>query len=100
MPVEKKKQIISLSDLIDSKVVTAEGEKVGRVVDVQVTPHPPHEVLALICGSLGWLERLAILRPFIKAFGREPKQKNVPWEAVDRYENLKVYLKPGRQPEE
>jgi sporulation protein YlmC with PRC-barrel domain len=86
-----------LEDLIGSKIVTADGKSIGRVVDIQVSTGPEHEVSALIFGKYAWLYRLHVLRPFARTFGFQHQPCIVPWSAVDRFERFVVTLKAGQE---
>ena len=88
---------ISIADLIGSKIVTAEGKKIGHVVDIEVTHGPVYEVTGLVFGRYAWLYRFDVLYPFARAFGLEPD--TIPWHAVERFEHLSVILKPGHEHE-
>lgn len=88
---------ILLADLIGSKIVTAEGKRIGRVVDIQISIGPEHEVSALIFGRYAWLYRFHVLRPFARTFGLHHQPQIVPWSAVARFERLVVTLKVGQE---
>jgi sporulation protein YlmC with PRC-barrel domain len=90
---------ISIADLIGSKIVTAEGKKIGHVVDIEVTHGPVYEVTGLVFGRYAWLYRFDVLYPFARAFGLDVEPDTIPWHAVERFEQLKVILKPGREHE-
>jgi len=85
-----------IEDLVGSRIITAEGKKIGRVVDVQVTPDPEHVVTALVFGRYGWLYRFHVLQPFAETFGLRHEPRTIPWDAVKRFEHFTVTLKPGR----
>jgi sporulation protein YlmC with PRC-barrel domain len=89
--------IISVADLIGSKIVTAEGKRVGHVVDIEVTHGPIYEVTRLVFGRYAWLYRFDVLYPFAKAFGLDVEPDTVPWHAVERFEHFIVTLKPGHK---
>jgi len=86
-----------IEDLVGSKIVTAEGKKIGRVVDIQITPGPQYEVSELIFGEYAWLYRFHVLRPLAKTFGLHHQPKIVPWSAVARFERFVVTLKAGHE---
>jgi sporulation protein YlmC with PRC-barrel domain len=85
---------ISLADLIGSPVVTTADRCVGHVVDVELTSGPEYRVIGLICGRAGWLNRLDVSH--FLGEGRRPV--SIPWDSVERFEDLTVRLKPGSQP--
>lgn len=86
---------ISIEDLIGSKIFTAEGSYLGRVVDIQCTDGPPYEVIALIFGRVAWLYRFNVLHPFARAFGLYLKPQMVPWKSIEAFAHFTVTLKPG-----
>jgi sporulation protein YlmC with PRC-barrel domain len=85
---------ISIADLIGSKIVTAEGKKIGHVVDIEVTHGPVYEVTGLVFGRYAWLYRFDVLYPFARAFGLDVEPDTIPWHAVERFEQFTVILKP------
>lgn len=84
---------ITIGDLVGSTVVTAEGKRVGRVVDVQATRGPEYRVVALDYGLYAWLYRVHVLRALTRRLSGREEPHTVPWEAVDRIEGTKVWLK-------
>ena len=94
------RQTLTIEDLVGSKVVTAEGKQVGRVIEVQVTPAPEYRVIGLDVGLTGWLERLHLLGRLVALRGTDIKRRTASWDDVDRYERFTVTLKPGREPKE
>ncbi|GAC1342452.1 MAG: hypothetical protein NVSMB27_01350 [Ktedonobacteraceae bacterium] len=89
----KTTERLFITDLVGCKIVTAEGKKIGHVVDIQVTRGPLHEVTALVFGRYAWLYRFDVLHPFAKTFGIQAEPQLVPWEAVERFERFVVTLK-------
>jgi hypothetical protein len=89
---------ITLTNLLGSKIVTAEGRTIGHVADIQLTRGPEYQVKALLFGWSGWLHRLYMLNPFSR---RKPAQPPAPkailWDAVDSFDCSIVRLKPGFQ---
>jgi len=92
-------KVLSIGDLLGSKIVTSDGKKIGHVVDIEITPGREQKVTALIYGKHGWLYRWHVLHPFAEKFGLRVDPDKVPWEAVERFEHLTVKLKPGREPQ-
>jgi sporulation protein YlmC with PRC-barrel domain len=90
---------LHMGDVLDSKIITAEGKKLGHVADVELTAGPEFRVTKLLYGELGWLHRLYILNLFIDRKSLQRKPESVPWDAVDRIERSKVILKPGCEPQ-
>ncbi|MDQ3856766.1 MAG: PRC-barrel domain-containing protein [Chloroflexota bacterium] len=88
---------LRLEDLIQSKVVTSEGKKLGSVVDVLVTRGPEYRVEALVLGLGGWLDRLHILRPLASHLRGNDQPRRVPWDAVQDFRHFTLTLKPGRE---
>ena len=100
--IQNKQQatsIVSMADLIGSKIVTADGKKIGHVVDIEVTRGPEYEVTGLVFGRYAWLYRFDVLYPFARAFGLDVEPDTIPWHAVERFEQFTVILKPGREHE-
>lgn len=88
---------ITIEELVGSKVVTAEGKQVGRVIEVQVTPGPEYRVIGCDVGLNAWLYRLHLLRRLARLLGQDRKPRTAYWDDVDRYERFTVTLKPGRE---
>jgi len=86
--------IIRIEDLIGSKIITADGRKLGHVVDIHVTREREPEVIALVYGRLAWLYRLGVLYPFSHLLHLTFHPYTVPWSAVAKFEHLTVTLKP------
>lgn len=87
-----------IEDLVGSKIVTAEGKHLGRVVDVLVRDGSEYEVTGVIFGTSAWLYRYHVIQPFTRVFGAYLKPHIVPWEDVERFEHFVVTLKPGSKP--
>ncbi len=85
---------LSIADLIGSKIVTAEGKKIGHVVDIEVTHGPVYEVTGLVFGRYAWLYRFDVLYPFARAFGLDVEPDTICWHAVECFEQFTVILKP------
>jgi hypothetical protein len=91
------RQTLTIEELVGSKVVTAEGKRVGRVIEVQVTPGPEYRVIGLDVGLSAWLDRLHLLGRLVALRGEDIKPRMASWDDVDRYERFTVTLKPGRE---
>jgi sporulation protein YlmC with PRC-barrel domain len=94
-----QKRTIFIADLLGSKILTADGRRVGRIVDIQLTQSKEPRATALVYGSHGWLYRWHVLVPFASKFGLSFEPDIIPWNAVDRFENLSIILKQGYEPE-
>lgn len=90
---------IRIAELVGSTVVTADGDRVGRVADLATTRQPPHRVTELVLGPAGWLERLGIARVFGAGPRAARKPYRIPWDAVAAFDGRTVTLKPGRDRE-
>ncbi len=99
-PPHTSRNIIRIEDLIGSKIVTADGRKLGRVVDIHVTREREPEVIALVYGRLAWLYRLGVLYPFSHVLHLKFHPYTVPWHAVEKFEHLTVTLKPDFEEKE
>lgn len=85
---------IRIGDLIGSTVVTADGQRVGRVADIAVTPRAPYAVTELDLGAAGWLERMGIARLFGVGPHDGREAHRVPWAEVAAFDGRTVTLKP------
>lgn len=90
-----KARKVYVEDIVGSKIVTSEGKKIGRVVEMLVTRGSEHEVTALVCGRYAWLYRFHVLESFTKTFGLRIEPHTIPWNAVERFERFVVVLNPG-----
>ena len=88
---------ILLTDLLSSKIVTAEGKVIGHVANIQISRQPEYKVEALHFGWSGWLHRLYMLNPFGQKPNRPPTPKAIPWEAVASFDCSTIRLKPDFQ---
>jgi poly(hydroxyalkanoate) depolymerase family esterase len=95
MPDARK--TLTIEELVGSKVVTAEGKQVGRVIEVQVTPGPEYRVIGFDVGLTAWLERLHLLGRLVALRGTDIKPRTASWDDVVQYERFTVTLKPGRK---
>ena len=86
---------LHLSDLLNSKIVTDEGQVLGHVADISLSPGPEYKVIGFLYGLHGWIYRLHVLNPF------HPPQKlpqlpdAIPWQAIASIEDGTIKLKPG-----
>ena len=94
----KEIKTVRIEVMLGSKIVTAEGKKIGHVVDIELTRGRVHKVTALVFGKHGWLYRWHVLHPIAEKFGLRIEPDTVPWDAVDHFEGLTITLKPGREP--
>ncbi|MBV9712347.1 MAG: PRC-barrel domain-containing protein [Ktedonobacteraceae bacterium] len=84
-----------ISDLLGSRIVTAEGKRLGHVLDIQLTSGPEYKVTALMYGRSGLFHRLHLLNPFRKGNPSLPEPDAIPWDAVVSFEHRIVKLKSG-----
>jgi PRC-barrel domain protein len=91
----RSKTSFSIEDLVGSRIETADGRRVGRVVDVEVEPAPSYRACALLYGLYGWLYRFHALRAAAKTMGLHARYEHIPWDAVAAYDGRTVRLKPG-----
>jgi sporulation protein YlmC with PRC-barrel domain len=89
---------VSIADLVGSRVVLADGTRLGPVVDLEVTRGPEFRVTNLLIGTSAWLYRLDIHRLRIPLLGPRRKPLKVPWSAVAQCDAFTVTLKPGCDP--
>ncbi len=85
--------VVSLADFVGAKVVTANGQSRGTVTDVLISPPPDLRVLGLVVGASGWLRRLRINRLLRRRLPQARVIDEVPWEAVDRWDGLRIVLR-------
>ena len=88
---------VLVEDLLSSRIVTAEGKKVGRVVDLELARGPGYKVSALLTGPFGWLDRLHVIGPAARFLRRAPRPTSIPWADVESFEGFVVTLKAVRQ---
>ena len=91
----QSKTSFSIEDLVGSRIETAEGRRVGRVVDVEVEPAPSYRACALLYGLYGWLYRFHALRAAAAIVGVHARYEHIPWDGVADYDGRTVRLKPG-----
>ena len=96
--IKTKPRILSIGDLLGSKIVTSDGKRIGHVVDMEITPGREQKVTALVYGKHGWLYRWHVLHPFAEKFGLRIEPDKIPWDDVKEFEHLTVKLKQGREP--
>src|SRR5437763_129324 len=89
----QSKRTIFIGDLLGCKILTAEGRHIGHVVDIQLTRGNEHKATSLVYGVHGWLYRWHVLASFANKFGLRFEPDTIPWNAVDRFENLTVIIK-------
>lgn len=85
---------LSMEDLVGATIVDADGNEVGRVVDVETTIGPPMRVIGLVVGGFGWLHRLRVARRLRRTLPGVARIDVVPWEDVASWDRLRVILKP------
>ena len=83
----------SLSDLLGSKIVTAEGKTLGHVLDIQLTSGPDYRVEALLYGQSGLLHRFHVLNPFQPRRKPSSPPAGIPWGAVEALDHRYIRLK-------
>lgn len=91
---EQARRTVFIEDIVGSKIVTAEGKKIGRVVELMGQRTGEHEVISLVYGRSAWLYRFHVLHPFVKAIGFPLEPHTIPWHAIERFEQNIVWLKP------
>lgn len=94
-----QQRILRIADLLGSKILTADGRHIGHVVDIELIRDKKPRAKALVYGRHGWLYRWHVLEPFTSKFGQHFEPDTIPWQAVERFENLTIVLKRGYEPE-
>ena len=93
--MQHTQSLMYIGNLLDKKIVTAEGKRIGHVADIELTPNPPYKVTALFYGKGGWQHRLHLLNPFTKTKHPATQPDTIPWDAIERIEKSRVTLKSG-----
>jgi len=89
-----------LTELLNKKIVTAEGKTIGHVFDIELSQDGAFRVTALMYGETALLYRLHILEPVARAFHLNHKPKTIPWKAIDNFDHAVVRLKAGYEIEQ
>ena len=92
---QEKGTTLRLEDLLDKKIVTADGKLIGHVFDIQLSRDGEYRVTALMYGQKSLLYRLHVYQPVARAFRLQQPPKTIPWEAVEQVERSAVRLKAG-----
>ena len=87
----KERRKIYLSDLLGSKIVTAEGREIGHIVDLRLSSD--YEILTIMYGLSSWYHRLHLINPFKRTHRQLPMPKEIPWKYVASYDRHMVKLK-------
>jgi sporulation protein YlmC with PRC-barrel domain len=84
--------VMTLAELLGTKVRTESGRELGRVFDVRATMTPRTlTVTGLVVGRFGLLERLGVGAP--ESRGRNLKRDVLPWSAVVRADRRGVVIR-------
>lgn len=89
----KPTTIHHLEELLNKKIITAEGKTLGHIFDIQLSRDGKHRVTALMYGENSLLYRLHVYEPLARALHLKHKPKTIPWESVDHFDSSGVYLK-------
>jgi sporulation protein YlmC with PRC-barrel domain len=85
--------IRSIENLLDKKIVTADGKTLGHVIDIQLSQDSKYRIIALMYGYDSLLYRLHVFEPVARAFHFHQKPKKICWEAVERVDQSAIWLK-------
>ncbi len=91
--------VLSIEDLVGAKVVTAAGATRGTVVDVIATRPPDLRIQSLVVGASGWLFRLRVWARLPRPVKQSQALDEIAWDAVDRWDGLRVVLREGAEAE-
>lgn len=94
-----KQDMRRLGEILDKKILSADGKRIGHVFDIQLSSDGENRVVALMYGQKSLLFRLHVYKPAAIAFNLE-QPKVIPWDAVEKIDRIAVHLKPGHEPEE
>jgi len=83
----------SIEDLLDKRIVTADGKTLGHVIDVQLSRDGKNRVIALMYGYRSLLHRLHVYEPVARAFHFHKRPQVVRWESVECVEHSTIRLK-------
>jgi sporulation protein YlmC with PRC-barrel domain len=83
----------SIENLLDKKIVTADGKTLGHVIDIQLSQDAKYRIIALMYGYDSLLYRLHVFEPVARAFHFHQEPKKIPWEAVKRVDQSAIWLK-------
>lgn len=89
-----------LTELLNKKIVTADGKTVGHVFDIELSQDGTFRVTALMYGETALLYRLHVYEPVARAFHLKQKPKTIPWKAIDTFDHAVVRLKSGYEIEQ
>ena len=78
---------ISIADLLGSRILSADGRRIGHVVDLRVDSQT-YAVSDLLVGHMAWLRRLRIYRGVHKPHA-------IPWSAVESFDRYTIRLSKG-----
>jgi sporulation protein YlmC with PRC-barrel domain len=83
---------ICMADLIGSRVVDGAGSRRGKVVDVVISEEGHYQLLELVIGARGWIERLNMANALLP-HDSGSHQDRIGWKQVDRFDHGTIYLK-------
>lgn len=83
----------SIEDLLDKRIVTAQGKTLGHVIDIQLSRDGQNRIIALMYGYHSLLFRLHVYEPAASAFRQHDQPKTISWESVERVERKAIRLK-------
>lgn len=93
--LDREPRRLRIHDLVGSSVVAADGQRLGRVVDLEVGHGAGFEVVALELGRHGWFDRLAVLAVVARLVG-DHRPLTVRWSLVDTVERGPIRLGAGQ----
>ena len=96
---QRKAATRHLENLLNKKIVTADGKVIGHVFDIQLSRDGQYRVTALMYGQKSLLYRLHVYKQVASALHLKQEPKTIPWESVEQFDYAAVRLKPGFEPE-
>jgi sporulation protein YlmC with PRC-barrel domain len=89
---QNKEKPLRIEDILMRRIVTHDGKRIGRIIDIQLSSQPPYCVTSLLSGRYGLLHRLHVLHPFAAVIGISPHIDTFAWKDVERVERNQIVM--------
>jgi hypothetical protein len=93
--VTSRGDTLTIGQLIGCRVRDAEGTRLGVVVDLGLTALPELEIVTLLLGAAGLLQRLQVDGPIPRHWAQRRGWRSIPWSAVAKVQPGIIQLGPG-----